>query len=414
MTTKFNIVIIGAGIAGLAAAISLRSPTRTILLLEQSPLNTEIGATISLQPNASKIVTQRWNLGSLLGPLSMTDLAFEVYNLAGELKTHVPLSSSKEKYGAERMIYHRQDLHGVLKERATGVEYPGDAATLWTGKRVTRVNCEEGIVEMENGEKVIGDLIIGADGIKSVVRGCVLGREVHARTTGWSAYRMMVEMEGLVQEEGFVRVVDPRVSRTVMVVGDGRRRRRIVMGPARGGKVYSVVALVPDENGETSWVTAGDREKMLDTFRDFPEWATAPLRLAKEAEVGLWQLRDLDPLETWCRGRVILIGDAAHAMLPTQGQGGSQAIEDAEALGAFFEGLEGGEERWKREDVERINQEVFECRFTRATTIQAYSRLAGGEEEGAKVAMNPQEFMDYNCSYEGAVEWRRRQEVVKC
>ncbi|PWY68948.1 monooxygenase [Aspergillus sclerotioniger CBS 115572] len=393
-TNRYNIIIIGAGIAGLAAAISLRTRTRTILLLEQSPLNTEIGATISLQPNASKIVLQRWNLASLLAPHSMTDTAFEVYNLAGELKTHVPLSSSKEKYGAERMIYHRQDLHSVLKHRTTAQEYPGDPATLWTGRRVVSVNCEEGIVEMESGEKVYGDLIIGADGIKSVVRGCVLGREVQARTTGWSAYRMMVDMEDLVRNEGFVGVVDPRVCQTVMVVGDGRRR--IIMGPARGGKVYSVVALVADEKGEvrkgTSWVTAGDRGMMLDTFGDFPEWATAPLRLARG------------------RGRVILIGDAAHAMLPTQGQGGSQAIEDAEALGAFFEGFEAG--RWRREDVERVNREVFECRFTRASTIQEYSRLAGGEEDGAKVAMNPREFMDYNCLYEGAVEWRRRQGVV--
>ncbi|PYI12702.1 monooxygenase [Aspergillus sclerotiicarbonarius CBS 121057] len=408
MSTKtFNIVIIGAGIAGLAAAITLRSPTRTILLLEQSPLNTEIGATISLQPNATKLLS-RYNLTPLLAPISTPDTAFSVYDLHGTLRTHVPLSP---KYGAQRMIYHRQDLHVALRERATSVEYPGVPAEVWTGRRVVGVDCEEGVVEMEGGERVLGDLVVGADGIKSVTRGGVLGREVEARGTGWSAYRMMVDVEELVREEkGFVGVVvDPRVSRTVMVLGEGRR---IVMGLARGGTVYSVVALVRDEEGEekggeggTSWVTVGDRERMLDTFGDFPEWATAPLRLAR-GEIGLWQLRDLDPLETWCRGRVILIGDAAHAMLPTQGQGGSQAIEDAEALGAFFEGFEG--DRWEKEDVERVNREVFECRYTRASTIQAYSRLAGGEEEGAKVAMNPAEFMDYNCSYEGAMDWRRQ------
>ncbi|OJJ77780.1 hypothetical protein ASPBRDRAFT_111998 [Aspergillus brasiliensis CBS 101740] len=407
----FNIIIVGAGIAGLAAAIALRSDHHTITILEQSSQSREIGATISLQPNASKIVEQRWGLADRLREQgSMPDTAFEVYNLRGELQNRIPLVTSK--YGADRMMYHRMDLHQVLKHRATADEYPGQAATLRVSSRVKRCDCEEGVVELENGEMLKGDLIIGADGIKSVIRGAVLGREVPGQTTGLSAYRMMLDTEELVAEKAFVDVIDPRVARTTMVVGPDRR---LIMGPARNASVYSIVALVPDEKKDeesTSWMTAGDKGKMLATFADFPEWATTPLRLAakKEEDIGLWQLRDLDPLETWCRGRAILIGDAAHAMLPTQGQGGSQAVEDAEALGAFFEGFVGGE---GREEVERGCREVFECRYRRASTIQAYSRQTGRPvEEDVKVAMNPAEFMDYNCKYEGAMAWRRQQEAV--
>ena len=82
-----------------------------------------------------------------------------------------------------------------------------------------------------------------------------------------------------------------------------------------------------DPETETSWTTKGDPKDLLNGFKDFPDWCK---RLFSHApELGLWQLRDLDPLSTWTRGKVILIGDAAHAMLPTQGQGASQAVEDA-------------------------------------------------------------------------------------
>jgi salicylate hydroxylase len=104
-------------------------------------------------------------------------------------------------------------------------------------------------------------------------------------------------------------------------------------------------------------------------------------------------------------------------MLPTQGQGASQAIEDAEALGAFFERVE--EERSQSvgtlETVERLSKAIFRCRYDRASTIQAYSRQAAKpatEPGNRKVNMNPAEFMDYNCNYAGAIDWMRRQEVV--
>jgi salicylate hydroxylase len=124
-----------------------------------------------------------------------------------------------------------------------------------------------------------------------------------------------------------------------------------------------------DPHAKQSWVAEGDLEKMMQTFADFPTWvknifkydskatriflrSLLTIHKRHSADLGLWQLRDLvgspikfvlcssqvqDPLKTWHRGRVIIIGDAAHAMLPTQGQGASQAIEDSEALGAFFD-----------------------------------------------------------------------------
>jgi salicylate hydroxylase len=260
-------------------------------------------------------------------------------------------------------------------------------------------------------------LIIGADGIKSAIRNGVLGEEITAQPTGLSAYRMMIPSDSLEEEADFVQVIDPRKSCTTMVIG---RDRRLIMGPARNGSIYSIVALVPDDNmkedsARTSWTTNGDHDKMMSTFADFPEWAKKPLLLAKDTSLGLWQLRDLDPLPTWYRGRAILIGDAAHAMLPTQGQGASQAVEDAEALGAFYDGFEQANTDSSLDSVTRVNQAIFRCRYDRATAIQAYSRDAAKPATAPgdrKVNMNPAEFMDYNCSYSGALDWQARQAIA--
>ncbi|KAL4876330.1 hypothetical protein BJY04DRAFT_210640 [Aspergillus karnatakaensis] len=412
-----KIIIVGAGIGGLAAAVSLRKDDRKITILEQSSIAQEIGATISLQPNASKIVEQQWGLASKLKERgSMVDQAFEIYNLDEERQLRIPLLT-KDKYGAERMMYHRADLHQTLKERATSPDFPGRGATLRTSSRVASCDPEKGTVTLTSGEVLSADLIIGADGIKSVVRNAVLGEQVAAQPTGLSAYRMMVSTEILEREPDFAKVIDPRKGCTTMVIGHDRR---LIMGPARNGTIYSVVALVPDENmnedsANTSWTTNGDHDKMMATFADFPTWATKPLLLAKGSALGLWQLRDLDSLKTWYQGRAILIGDAAHAMLPTQGQGASQAIEDAEALGAFFDGFEKASTVASLETVTRVNQAIFSCRYDRASTIQAYSRDAAKPATAAgdrKVNMNPAEFMDYNCSYSGALDWQKRQATV--
>lgn len=346
----------------------------------------------------------------------MIDEAFEIYNLDGEMQIRVPLLT-RDKYGAERMMYHRADLHQTLKERATSPDFPGLPAVLRTARRLTGCDCEKGTVELATGEVLSADLIVGADGIKSAVRKYVLEEEANAIPTGLSAYRMMIPTERLERESDFVKVINPRRGCTTMVMG---RDRRLIMGPARNGTIYSIVALVPDESmnensTNTSWTTEGDHDKMMRTFAEFPDWAKKPLLLAEGTSLGLWQLRDLDPLKTWYHGRAILIGDAAHAMLPTQGQGASQAIEDAEALGAFFGGFERTTPSNSLETVTQTNDAIFRCRYDRATTIQAYSRQAARpatETDNRKVHMNPAEFMDYNCSYSGALDWQRRQGVV--
>ncbi|KXL49920.1 MAG: hypothetical protein FE78DRAFT_103949 [Acidomyces sp. 'richmondensis'] len=322
----FRILVVGGGIAGLSAAIALRAPGKDITIFEQSCLLSEIVAAISLQPNASRILRQNWNLdGDLEQANGMIDRGFRIYDTDGTITNTVPLLS-KTEYDGDRIMYHRQDLHESLKAAAITAGRGSQSAKVRTSSRVVRCDCEAGVITLESGEDIHADLIVGADGIHSILRDFVLGQKA---------------------------------------------------------KPVPTVGLVPDEkmnedpDSKQSWVSKGDLTKMLETYRGFPRWVKSILFLA--SEVGLWQLRDMDPLPT---------------MLPTQGQGASQAVEDAEALGAFFGDMS------QKPSLEQIKQglrEVFERRYSRASLIQRYSREAArpATAKGSKeVKLRADEFMD--------------------
>ncbi|KAL4883528.1 hypothetical protein BJY04DRAFT_216352 [Aspergillus karnatakaensis] len=413
-SSPFRIVIVGGGIAGLTAAIALRAPNRRILVLEQSRLNKEIGALISLQPNASKIVYDTFGLGSALEDArGMVDEGFRVYSTDGELVNQVSLAI-KPEYGGSRIVYHRRDFHDALKKAAVATDRDGEPVEIRISSRVVGCDPDSGIVHLENGETVEGDIIIAADGIHSMMRKYVADTDAVPKATGHSAYRLMIPSETLEkEEEEFCSKINPRSPFTSMVVA---HNCRLVMGPGRHGEVFGIVALVPDEqmnedpNAKQSWVSEGNLPKMLETFSEFPQWMTSIFK--HSADLGLWQLRDIDPLAAWSRNRLILIGDAAHAMLPTQGQGASQAIEDAEALGAFFEKTVDAP---SQEEITKTFSDIFRSRHARASLIQGYSRQAAkpGTAKGDNtVTMKPDEFMDFNCVYNGAKDWLERQSRI--
>lgn len=372
----------------------------------------ETGALISLQPNASKIVT-KWGLDPILQRVAepQADKAFRMFSTEGTLVREIPLSTST--FGADRMLYHRQDLHAALREAATTTKdgWEGKpAVVIRTAADVVDCDPAEGTVSLKGDENLKADLIIGADGIKSVIRNIVVGEERTAQPTGLSAYRMLIPAAKLPTEqipEGILQMEDPAA--TTMIVG---KDKRVIMGPGRAGTLLGIVALVPDETtgepSDDSWTRPGSKKELLAAFADFPSWLRAIFDQAEDDEIGLWQLRDIDPLPKWTNGRVVLIGDAAHAMLPTQGQGASQAIEDAEALQAFLSDLT--ERPVSKDQVEKALGKVFKARYERASLIQAYSRdQARPGTAGREVTLNPAEFMRFNCEYEGAVDWLERQ-----
>lgn len=425
--TSTNIIIVGGGIAGLASvsqppvpcrdscsppqAIALRSPTRHITVLERSRMLRETGALISLQPNASKIVSQ-WGLDPFLAPYGpMEDKAFRMLDQTGSVIREIKLDNSR--FGAGRMLYHRQDLHSALKEAATSTALPGRPAAIRASAAVTACDPDAGTVTLEGGEVLAADIIIGADGIHSVIRDAVVPNTTGPIPTGLSAYRMLMPIDSLRDINLPSHVFNPADPLTTMIVGHDRR---IIMGPARDGTVLGIVALVPDKEMHeatvgTSWVAEGSLSALLEAYAGFPEWIHA--LFSKAPDIALWQLRDIDALPRWVRGRAILVGDAAHAMLPTQGQGASQSFEDAEALQAFLGDLGA---KPTGEQVNGALMRVFEARHERAGVIQKYSReQARPATDGVtnEIKLDPGQFLEYNCRYQGAKEWVARGDAVK-
>jgi salicylate hydroxylase len=312
---SLQVILVGGGIGGLAAAAAL-APTAKVILIEQAPELLEIGAGLQVSPNASRVL-QRLGLGDALQAIGYEPAAFEIRDaLSGALMLRQPLrAAARTRWGAPHYNVHRGDLHRMLAGRAV------PASTVLLGARVESIEQAAGRarVRLTDGRTVEGDVVVGCDGVRSVVRSALWGTQ-KPRFTGLAAWRGSVPAERLP-----AGLVPPTTS---VWTGQGRH---FVHYFVRGGALVNFVGLVesPDWTSE-SWTERGDK---ADLARDFAGWPdpVGPL-IAAAPEAWRWAVFDRPPLPRWSKGRATLLGDAAHPMLPSFAQGASQAIEDAEAL----------------------------------------------------------------------------------
>lgn len=219
-------------------------------------------------------------------------------------KTHLKIPIFARKYfGAPWLLNHRVDLHAELKRLATSAEGPGQPAALRTGVKVKSIDCDAGLIELVDGETIPADVIVGADGIHSVTRTAVLGRELIAQSSGFSAYRCLIPREKVIHNPNIKTLLDGDESGKGFSTFMGQDRR-LVAYPCRGSTLLNIVAIVPDETvgGQATeqWHAEGSLDKLMDSFKDFGEDAKDILRAASSCV--LWQLRDQEPLETWTKG----------------------------------------------------------------------------------------------------------------
>ncbi len=323
MIRTLRVAVIGAGIGGLAAACALRQCGFEVELYDRATELGEVGAGLQLGPNAVKVLR-----GLGLEP-ALGTFAFEPTNIVSlswdraELRFREPLKAvAMQKYGARYLTAHRADLHRLLCERL-----PDRSITL--GARCTGAAWHDGQASatFADGRTIEADVVIGADGINSEVRASLFG-EKPARWTQQMAWRCMVPIERVPTRVGPGGSVAIGRDEYVGWIGpDGH----VICYPIRGGELYNIFAgHVSEQWVDESWSVPSSITELLSGYVGWNEALREMLR--HTTQCFKWGIRDRDPLTSWTRGAIALLGDAAHPMMPTLAQGAAITLEDAYVL----------------------------------------------------------------------------------
>ncbi|MFT4789264.1 MAG: salicylate hydroxylase [Paraglaciecola sp.] len=332
MALSKKIVIAGAGIGGLCAALALAKHGFDAAIYEQSSHLGELGAGLQLSPNAIHVLQALGIADKVKANAFRPKSAVMRHYQTGKSYFNVPLAdTATQKYGADYLHIHRADLHrtllnacqnmGVSIHLGQAVEsYQHDFQKLTfqnlTSQNLTPPNLT---IHLANGESIEADVLIGADGIKSKVQACMLG-QTSAEFTGQVAWRGVVEANKLPNE-----LIKPNAN---LWVGPGKH---FVSYYLRGGDLVNFVAVQERTDWQKeSWNEPGDINELRQTFDGWHPEVTE-LLVATES-CFLWALFDRQPLNQWTDNNVALLGDACHPMLPFLAQGAAMAIEDSYAL----------------------------------------------------------------------------------
>lgn len=303
-----KIVVVGAGIGGLAAALALHRRGGDVVVLEQAERITEVGAGLQVSPNGVAVL-RALGLGTPLAEQSVRAQAVSLrdYRRAGEV---LRLDLQQHASDLDYLFLHRADLIGLLAEAVRGAGIP-----IRLLQRVEHADIGETCLNMSNGTRIGGDLIIGADGLHSRLRVALNGAE-QPFFTGQVAWRAIVP-----------NITDhPPEARLYMGPG-----RHLVSYPLRGATTVNLVAV--QERAEWTaegWNHRDDPDNLRAAFADFG--GAARVLLDQVSDVHLWGLFRHDVARKWHDGAVAILGDAAHPTLPFMAQGAVMALEDAWVL----------------------------------------------------------------------------------
>ncbi|GAB1203141.1 hypothetical protein APSETT445_001767 [Aspergillus pseudonomiae] len=390
----------GSGLAGLAAARILREH-HDVTVYERGGTDTATGGQgICLFSNGVKILQTMGFDRARVGAVPC--YGYRALDKNGNQLQDFPVDF-KAKYGADTLAMKRSDFRDELLLLATApsedLGIQGHPAQVIFNTNVVDIDPEEASITLEDGSVVGADVVIIADGVHSRLRHRIVGSDdARAKKNGMTCYRVAVSAEAVNHTLGYLpawwdpQTADGRIS--AFQAGDGSNRL-IAAYAIRNAEYMNLACVFPTRQNRgnvlESWYADGNRREMIETFDDYCE----PMRkiLGIATEVKVWELQDIDPLPNWNRGRTILIGDAAHAMTPMQGQGANMALEDADALRLLRPGM-------SRKDISAVLEQVDGVRRPRATRVLRDTRVQAKDITLEERIAN----LDYNCGYNGVFE----------
>ena len=343
-----RVAIIGGGIGGATAGCALAQAGLEVSVYEAAPELKEIGAGVALHPNAMRVLRMIGVEDAVRRVAGRSEYAVTCDGRTGRTISKISRAQQAATYGLAGATVHRADLLDVI-----AAALPANSVTL--GKRCATVesHTDVAVARFEDGSQIEADVVIGADGIHSRVRKALFGPD-DPRFTGKICYRSVIPISAIAGTK-------PSTDNAQWLGPHGT----IVLYPLRGNQLINVVAHYDDEDyRHESWINECDRQEVLDRYAG---WHESLLRVFAAGDTWYkWALYDRDPIPRWTEGRITILGDAAHPMLPYLGQGACQAIEDgavlATALSAEPDNPTRALERYERTRRPRASRVVLAAR----------------------------------------------------
>ncbi|KAH8169842.1 FAD binding domain-containing protein [Sarocladium implicatum] len=372
-----RIIIVGAGIGGLTAAVALRQAGCQVTIFEKSAFLGEIGAALAITPNGAQVL-ERLGFSFTKARTCTLNTWSIIDGVGGKLLNELDLRNAEKDFGTPLRTVHRVDLHSELVRLATA---PDASSFPPVDLRIGCLVAEsrpDGTVVLQDGSEHTADLVVGADGLRSVVRPAVVdeGAESTPVHSGQSAFRFLVDTSTFQKDPHLAELTEKNQGRLSLFADtkETERERHMIWYGCRDGEVQNFVGIHPSDGDK---IEEGDEAKtfMKQEFSHFESDVQKILDLAED--VKRWPLFIQKPFPTWVNGRIVLIGDAAHPMLPFGGQGAMMAIEDGGVLGFLLKDAE-------PESVDARLALFQQLRRNRASRVQTLSKVRVGREKEAE------------------------------